>query len=135
LNTSRKSMSSQFSNLTLRTSHSPSRFFLFPSQTSNCEKFQGSQPSDSLSQSVRPLTFHNPFLTWIEHSPKSMTWHDFVPPSLLHELYFMISDDIVHSLTHVICVLNLSLLWFMMKHRGRYCETLLAWFHWLFDYT
>jgi hypothetical protein len=49
LNTLRRSISSQSFNLPLRTSQSPSRFFLFPSQTSDCEDFQGSQPSDSLS--------------------------------------------------------------------------------------
>jgi hypothetical protein len=135
LNTSRRNMLSQSFNLPLRTSQSPSRFFLFPSQTSDCEDFQGSRPSDSLSQSIGPLTFHDPLMRWIKHSPESMTWHDFVPPSCLHELEFMISDDIVHSRTHAIFVLNLSLFWFMMKHRGRYCEILLGWFHWLFDYT
>jgi hypothetical protein len=37
--------------------------------------------------------------------------------------------------TNFIFVLNLSLFWFMMKHRGKYCEILLGWFHWLFDYS
>ena len=135
LNTSRRSISSESFNLPLRTSQSPSRFLLFPSQTSDCEDFQGSQPSDSLSQSIGPLTFHDPFLRLIDHSPESMTWHDFVPPFGLHELDLMIFDNILHSLTHVIFVLDLSLFWFMMKHRGMYCETLLGWFHWIFDYT
>jgi hypothetical protein len=45
------------------------------------------------------------------------------------ELDFTISDDTIHFLTHVIFVLDLSLFWFMMKHRGRYYETLLGWFH------
>jgi len=135
LNTSRISLSSQSFSLPLRTYQSPSRFLLFPSETSDCEDFQGSQPSNSLSQSIEPLTFHDPFLRWIEHSPESMTWHDFVPPSHLHELDFMIFDDTIHSLTHVIFVLNLSLFWFMMKNRGRYRQTLLGWFHWLFEYT
>jgi hypothetical protein len=135
LNTSRRNMKPQSFNLRLRTSQSPFRFLLFPSQTIDCENFQGSQPSNSLSQSIGPLTFHDPCMRWIEHSPESMTWHDFVPPSRLHDLDFMISDDIVHSLTHVIFVLNLSLFWFMMNHKARYCHTLLGWFHWLFDYT
>jgi hypothetical protein len=112
-----------------------SRFLLIPSQASDCEDVQGSQHSDSLSQSFEPLTFHDPFLRWIEHFPESMTWHHFFPPTRLHELDLTISNDTIHFLTHVIFVLNLSLLWFMMKHRGRYCETLLGWFHWLFDYT
>jgi hypothetical protein len=108
---------------------------LVPSQTSDCEDAQGSQPSDSLSRSIEPLIFHDPFLKWVEHFPKGVNWRNFVPPSRLHELDFTISDDTIHFLTHVIFVLELSLFWFMMKHRGRYYETLLGWFHWIFDYT
>jgi hypothetical protein len=132
LSTSRRSLLSQSSSLPLRSCRSSFRFSLIPSQASSCEDVRGSQHSDSLSQSIEPVTFHDPFLRWIEHSPESMTWHDFVPPSPLHELDFMISGDIVHSLTHVLFLLNLSLFWFMMKHRGKYCEILLGWFHWLF---
>jgi hypothetical protein len=38
-------------------------------------------------------------------------------------------------LTHGFFVLDLSLFWFMMKHKGMYHGTLLDWLHWLFDYT
>jgi hypothetical protein len=129
LNTSRRILLSQFSILPLRNCQSSPRFLLVPSQTSDCEDIQGSQPSDSLSQSIEPLIFHYPFLIRIEHFPKGVNWHDFVPPTRLHELEFTISYDTIHFLTHVIFVLNLSLFWFMMKHKGRYCETLLGWFH------
>jgi hypothetical protein len=135
LSTSRRSLLSQSSSFPLRNCRSSFRFLLIPSQASSCEDVQGSQHSDSLSRSFEPLTFHDPFLRWIEHFPESMTWHHFVPPTRLHELDLTISNDTIHFLTHVIFVLNLSLLWFMMKHRGRYWETLLGWFHWLFDYT
>jgi hypothetical protein len=135
LNTSRKSLSSQPLNLPLRVCQSSSRSLSILSQASDYEDVLGSQLSDLLSQFSEPLTFHDPFLKWIEHFPQRMTWHDFIPPTRLHELDFMVSDDTIHSLTHVIFVLNLSLFWFMMKHKGRYCETLLGWFHWSFDYT
>jgi hypothetical protein len=91
LNTLRRSLLSQSFNLPLRNCQSSSRFLLVPSQTSGCEDVQGSQPSDSLSQSFEPLIFHDPFLRWIEHFPRSVTWHNFVPPSRLHELDFTIS--------------------------------------------
>jgi hypothetical protein len=110
-------------------------FLLVPSHTSDCVDVQDNQPSNSLSRSIEPLIFHDPFLKWIEHFPKCVTWYDFVPPSCLHELYFTISNESIHSLTHVIFVLDLSLFWFMMKHIGRYYEALLGWFHWLFEYT
>jgi hypothetical protein len=79
--------------------------------------------------------FHDPFLIWIENFPKSVTWHIFFPPSRLHELDITISDDVIHVLTHVMFLLDLSLFRFMMKHIGRYYEILLEWLHWLFDYT
>jgi hypothetical protein len=135
LNTSRKSLSSQPFNLPLRVCQSSSRSLSIPSRVSDYEDILGSQLSDLMSQFSEPLTFRDPFLKWIEHFPQRVTWHDFNPPTRLHELDFMVSNDTMHSLTHVIFVLNLSLFWFMMKHRGRYCETLLGWFHWSFDYT
>jgi hypothetical protein len=129
LNTLRRNLLSQSFNLPLRNCHSSSRFLLVPSQALGCEEVQGSQPSDSLSQSFEPLIFHDPFLRWIEHFPKSVTWHNFVPSSCLHGIDFTISDDVIHVLTHVIFVLDLSLFWFMMKHRGRCYDTLLAWLY------
>ena len=64
-----------------------------------------------------------------------MHWDHFFPPTHLHELDFEISDDMIYILTHDIFVLDLSLFWFMMKHKGRYRGMLLDWLHWLFDYT
>jgi hypothetical protein len=61
--------------------------------------------------------------------------HDFVPPSRLHELDFMTSYGMMYVPTHDLFVLDLSLFWFMMKHKGRYFDTMLGWFHWLYDYT
>jgi hypothetical protein len=135
LKTLRRSLLSHYFSLPLGNFWSSFRFLLVPSWTSDCEDIQGSQPLDSLSRSIEPLIFHDPFPRWIEQFPKGVTWHDFVPPSRLHELDFTISDDTIHFPTHVVFVLDLSLFWFMMKHRGRYYDTLLGWFHWLFDYT
>jgi hypothetical protein len=42
------------------------------------------------------LTFHNPFLRWIEHSPESMSWHKFFPPTRLHELDLTVYIDMIH---------------------------------------
>jgi hypothetical protein len=84
---------------------------------------KGSQCSDSSSRFFETLTFHDPFLSWIEHSPEGVSWHHFIPPTRLHELEFVISNDMIYILTHVIFVLDLSLFWFMMKHKGRYCGT------------
>ena len=96
---------------------------------------QGSQPSDSLSHPLESSTFHNHFMRWIEHFSRSVTWHNFLPTAHLHDLDFMVSYDIMHALTHVIFVLNLSFFWFLMKHTGVYYEAFIGWFHWLYEYT
>jgi hypothetical protein len=135
LSASRGSLLSQFSNLPFRNGQSSFQFLLIPPRASSCEDVQGSQHSDSSSQSPEPWTFHDPFLRWIEHSPESMHWDHFFPPTRLHELDFEISDDMIYILTHDIFVPDLSQFWSMMKHKGRYRGTLLDWLHWLFDYT
>jgi hypothetical protein len=135
LNTSRIRLSSQLFNFPLGVCQSFTRSLSIPSRISDHEDILGSQLSDFMSQFSEHLTFHDPFLKWIEHFPQRLTWHDFIPPTGLHELDFVISNDTIYSLTHVIFVLNLSLFWFMMKHKDRYCGTLLDWFHWSFDYT
>jgi hypothetical protein len=129
LNTSRRTLLSQSLSLPLRNCQSSSMFLLAPSQTSDFEDVQGSQPSNPLSQSVEPLIFHDPFLRWIEHFFESVAWHHFVPPTHVHELDFTIFDDAIHFLTHVIFMPNLPFFWFMMKKKGRCYETLLGWFH------
>jgi hypothetical protein len=96
---------------------------------------KGSHFLGYLSHPIESLTFHDPFLRWIEHCPISVTWHNFVPPSHLRELEFMISYDMMHPLSHVIFVLNLSLFFLRMKHRGKYYYTLLEWLYWFYDYT
>jgi hypothetical protein len=88
-----------------------------------------------MSQPLEYSPFHDSFERWTKHSCGYVTWHDFFPPSCVHELDFMINYDILHALTHAIFVPDLSLLWFMIKHRGRCYDTMLEWFHWLHDYT
>jgi hypothetical protein len=115
LSASRGSLLSQFSNLPFRNGQSSFQFLLIPPRASSCEDVQGSQHSDSSSQSLEPWTFHNPFLRWLEHSPESMHWDHFFSPTHLHELDFKISDDMIYILTHDMFVLDLSLFWFMMN--------------------
>jgi hypothetical protein len=129
LSTSRKSLLSQFSSFPFRNGQSSFQFLLIPSQTSNCEDVQGSHHLDSSSWSFEPLNFQNPFLRWIEHSHEGLTWHNFIPPTHLHELEFVISSDMIYIITHDIFVLDLPLFWFMTKHKGRYHGTLLDWLH------
>jgi hypothetical protein len=107
-----------------------------PSSLDDEEKTQPTktQCADFLSQCYEPWTFLDPFLKWIEYFPQRWTWQDFMPPTRLHELDFEISNNMIYILTHDIFVLDLSLFWFMMKHKGRYRGTLLDWIHWSFDH-
>jgi hypothetical protein len=100
-----------------------------------CEDVLGNQSTGPLSPFSEPCTFHDPFLDRIEYFSQRWTWQYFVPPTRLHELDSDFSDDMMYILTHDIFVLDVSLFWFMMKHKGRYQGALLDWLHWLFDYT
>jgi hypothetical protein len=134
LGTASLSQLSQFFNFPLIACQSSARSLSIPSLTSEREDVLGSQLAGPLSQFSEPCIFHDPFLKWIEYFPQRWTWQDFIPPTRLHELDFEISDDMIYILTHDIFVLDLSLFWFMMKHKGRYRGTLLDWLHWSFDY-
>jgi hypothetical protein len=100
-----------------------------------CEDVLGNQFTGPLSPFSEPCTFHDPFLDRIEYFSQRWTWQYFVPPTRLHELDIGTFDDMMYILTHDIFVLDISLFWFMMKHKGRYQGALLDWLHWLFDYT
>jgi hypothetical protein len=134
LNITSFSVSSQYFNYPLRICQSSNTYLSIPSQTSQYEDFLGSQCTDLLSQCSETWTFLDPFLKWIEYFPQRWTWQDFIPPTRLHELDFEISNDMIYILTHDIFILDLSLSWFIMKHKGRYGGTLLDWLHWSFDY-
>jgi hypothetical protein len=99
------------------------------------EDVLGNQFTGPLSRFSEPCLFHDPFSDRIECFSQRWTWRDFVPPTRLHELDSDFSDDMMYILTHDIFVLDVSLFWFMMKHKGRYQGALLDWLHWLFDYT
>jgi hypothetical protein len=135
LGTASLSRLSQFFDFLLIACQSFARSLSIPLLTSEDEDVLGNQFAIPLSQFSEPCISHNPFLKWIEYFPQRWTWQDFIPPTRLHESDFEISDHMIYILTHDIFVLNLSLFWFMTKHKGRYGGTLLDWLHWLFDYT
>jgi hypothetical protein len=58
---------------------------------------------------------------------------DFLPPTHLHEFYFMI--DYMYVYAHDYYKLDLSFLFNMIKHKGRYFDEMINWFHWLYDFT
>jgi hypothetical protein len=125
-------ISSQFFNLLLMICQSPTNFLsILPLEHENA---LGNQFTCPLSCFAEPSMFHDPFSDRIECFSQRWTWQDFVPPTRLHELEFGTPDDVIYVLTHDVFVLDFSLFWFMMKHKGRYQGALLDWLHWLFDY-
>jgi hypothetical protein len=126
-------ISNQFFNLLLMMCQSPTNFLSILSLEH--ENALGNQFTCPLSCFAEPSMFHDPFSDRIEYFSQRWTWQDFIPPTRLHELDSDFSDDMMHILTHDIFVLDVSLFWFMMKHKGRYQGALLDWLHWLFDYT
>jgi hypothetical protein len=98
---------SQLSQFPLIACQSSIRPLLIPSLTSEHEDVLGSQFASPLSQFSEPCIFHDPFLKWIEYFSQKWTWHDFIPPTRLHELDFEIPDDMIYILTHDIFVLDL----------------------------
>jgi hypothetical protein len=59
--------------------------------------------------------------------------HYFLPPTHLHEFYFMI--DYIHVYTHDYYVFKLSFLYYMIKSKGRYFDEVTNWLHSLYDFT
>jgi hypothetical protein len=128
-------ISDQFFNLLLMICQPSTKPLSILSLTLEREDVLGNQFTGPLSRFAEPYTFHDLFLDRIECFSQRWTWQDFVPPTHLHELDSDFSDDMMYILTHDIFVLDISLFWFMMKHKGRYQGALLEWLHWLFDYT
>jgi hypothetical protein len=112
--------SNHFFNFPLIVCQSSAKPLSILSLTLEREDVLGNQSTGPLSRFSEPCIFHDPFLDRIECFSQRWTWQDFVPPTRLHELDFEIPDDVIYVLTHDIFVLDLSLFWFMMKHKGRY---------------
>jgi hypothetical protein len=127
--------SNKFFNFPLIVCQSSTKSLSIPSLILDCEDVLGNQFTGPLSRFSEPFIFHDPLLDRIEYFSQRWTWQDFLPPTRLHELDYDFLDDVICILTHDIFVLDLSLFWFMMKHKGKYRGTLLDWLHWLFDYT
>jgi hypothetical protein len=126
-------ISNQFFNFPLIICQSSTKLLSILSLES--EGVLGNQSIGPWSPFSEPCIFHDPFLDRIEYFSQRWTWQDFIPPTRLHELDSDFSNDMMYILTHDIFVLDASLFWFMMKHKGRYQGALLDWLHWLFDYT
>jgi hypothetical protein len=60
---------------------------------------------------------------WIDQACGCSFQQDFLPPTHLHEFHFMIDYMSIYAHDHY--VLDLSLLYYMIKHRGRYLDEMI----------
>jgi hypothetical protein len=66
----------------------------------------------------QPSPFYcSPVQGWIDQACEDASFHDFVPPSHLHELNSMIECGVVFVSAHDHFVLDLSLMWFIISTR------------------
>jgi hypothetical protein len=77
----------------------------------------------------------SPVQGWIDQACEDSSFHDFVPPSHLHELNSMIECGVVFLSGHDHFLLDLSLIWLIIKHKGRHFDKILGWICWLYDFT
>jgi hypothetical protein len=113
--------------------------FLILSQPSGSSDFLSEDEDESSS------TYGIPLQKWIDQACGYTFWQDdradgfsfqqdFLPPTHLHEFHFMM--DYMSTYAHDYYVLDLSLLFHMIKHRGRYLDEMMnKWLHWLYDFT
>jgi hypothetical protein len=74
---------------------------------------------EPLDQPYEPSSYHNPIQIWIEKSHGNVSWHNFVPPSHPHEIDSILGSILVVIRTHDCFMLDMFLLWFVIKHKGR----------------
>jgi hypothetical protein len=74
----------------------------------------------------------SPLQIWIDQAcGYSFQWN-FLPPTHLHELHFMI--DYMFIFSHDYYVFHLSLLHHIIKNMGRYLDEMVRrWLHWLYN--
>jgi hypothetical protein len=75
----------------------------------------------------------SPIQRWIHQDCVHSLQQDFFPPTHLHELLSMINYMLTYAYDYF--MLDLSLLYYMIKHRGRYLDEMISWLHWLYDFT
>jgi hypothetical protein len=70
---------------------------------------------------------------WMDQTHGYSFQQDYLPPTHLHELLSMIDHMLIYA--HDYYVLDLSLLYYIIKHMGRYLDEMISWLHWLYDFT
>ena len=68
-----------------------------------------------------------------DHNCDCSFQQDFLPPTHLHEFYFMI--DYMFICAHDYYVLELYFVFHMIKHRGKCFHPMIRWLHWFYDFT
>jgi hypothetical protein len=79
---------------------------MIPSRTSGSDESQDSHSLKPLSQPYEPSSYHNPIQRWVEQACGDTSWHDFFPPSHLHEFDSIFGYVVVISrLMIILCLM------------------------------
>jgi hypothetical protein len=90
-----------------------------------------------------PYSFSGPYISplqqWVDYACECtcQCWHNICISIHPHELDAMSCNDVIFVPTHNHFVFNVSLFWFIAKHKGRLPDVnkRLGWLHWKYDYT
>jgi hypothetical protein len=81
----------------------------------------------------------SPIHLWIEEacSGACQTWHVFVLLSRDNDPTSVLDQRVVEIPTHVFLMCDVSLFWFVTRHKGRFfgINELIKWLHWNFYFT
>ena len=100
--------------------------------TDQCYKMQGLHYEGLAWSKYEPsLIYCNPIQRWIEKTYECTSRHDYIPITCPCELDSVFGYGVMLVLDHHHFVLDISLFWFITKHKGRifYFVGMLGWFH------
>jgi hypothetical protein len=73
-----------------------------------------------------------PIQGWIGQAYEDASFHDLIPPSHVHDLNSMIECSIMFVSDHDHFLLDFSLMWFIIRHKGGHFDKMLGWLCWLY---
>jgi hypothetical protein len=106
------------------------RFFLGPLISSRPSRSSGVITKDE--DESFPIS-DSPIQRWMNQSYGYSFQQNCLPPTHLYELLSMIDHMLIY--VHDYYVLDLSLLYYIIKHRGKYLDEMISWLQWLYNFT
>ena len=81
----------------------------------------------------------SPIQEWIEqaYGHTYYSYHGFGTLVYAHDFILSSTHPVVHFVTHIYLMVNISLFWMVTKHKGKNLNfvKMLRWLHWIFHFT